>query len=89
MSKRVKAGKQAIRRTTLKRGGQTMFSITMLSLLVIGVLVGFELFGSMGRSKAEIRISSLVQAAPKVHIVLEYDYQDVLGFPTAHKEQTL
>ena len=58
---------QAIRRTTIKRGEQTMFSLTMVTLLIAGVLVGFELFGPANKSKAKIQLmSSVIQAAPTV-----------------------
>jgi len=45
-----------------------MFSITLITLLTIGILVGFELFGSsINQSKAEIRIlPPQTQAAPTV-----------------------
>ena len=54
-----KKKKKALRLTAVKRGEQTMFSITMASLLVVGVLVGFQLFGTAVQSKAEIRIAPL------------------------------
>ena len=45
-----------------------MFSITLITLLIIGIVVGFELFGSsVEQSKAEIRIQPpQVQTAPTV-----------------------
>jgi N-acetylmuramoyl-L-alanine amidase len=58
MSKRKKAGvNKAIRKKTIKRSEQTMFSITIATLLVVGALVGFQLFGTAEPSKAEIRIA--------------------------------
>lgn len=48
---------QSIRRTTIERGQQTMFSITVVTLLIAGVLIGFHLFGPNEQSKAEIRIA--------------------------------
>jgi len=58
MSKRKKAGvNKAIRKKTIERSEQTMFSITMVTLLVVGALVGFQLFGTAEPSKAEIRIA--------------------------------
>jgi len=47
---------QSIRRTTIKRGQQTMFSITLVTVLAAGVLLGLQLFGPNEQSKAEIKI---------------------------------
>lgn len=68
-SQRPRAGKQnrAIRQTAIKRGEQTMFSVTLVTLLLVGVFVGAELFGAPKASNAEIRIAPPVaQAAPTV-----------------------
>lgn len=60
-----KKKKKALRLTAVKRGEQTMFSITLASLLVVGVLVGFQLFGTAEQSKAEIKIAPpRLDAAP-------------------------
>ena len=53
MSKKRVAGNKAVRQKALKRGEQTMFSITVVTLLVMGVLVGIELFGSTTQSQAK------------------------------------
>ncbi len=94
MSKRrQKKQTQTIRRTTIKRGEQTMFSITMITLLIAGVLVGFELFGPNERSNAEIRMMPpVVQAAPTKEAVavtgnlLARDYaKPLVGIVSGHK----
>ncbi len=84
---------QAIRRTTIKQGEQTMFSMTMVVLLVVGLLVGFELFGSNEQSKAEIRIEApVVLAASTVTAITESDKflphdptKSLVGIVSGHK----
>lgn len=65
-NKRKSKRKQAIRKTAIKRGEQTMFSITMVTLLIAGAVLWFELFGAIEQSNAEIRIAPVAQAAPTV-----------------------
>jgi tellurite resistance protein TehA-like permease len=58
---------QAIRRTAIVRSGQTMFSVTMFSLVILIVMVGFRLFGP--QEKPVIKIPQpAMQAAPAVNI---------------------
>lgn len=69
MSRKRKAKhNQAVRRTTIRRRQQTMFfSITMLTLVIMGTLMGFELFTASAQSKPEIRIRPpVVHTAPTV-----------------------
>lgn len=77
MSKRKKAGvNKAIRKKTIKRSEQTMFSITMATLLVVGALVGIQLFGTAEPSNAEIRI-----APPKVDAASLVSVDDTIPQP--------
>ena len=57
MSKKRVAGNNAVRRKGKKRGQQTMFSITIVVLLAMGVLAGIELFGARVQSQSrEVQI---------------------------------
>lgn len=81
---------QAIRRTTIKRGGQTMFSATMVVLFITSLLAGFELFGPPRQSQAEIRIAPpVVSTAPIVTALLPGDELDparaLVGIVSGHK----
>lgn len=46
---------QAVRRTAVTRSQQTMFSVAIITLVIMGILMGFKLFGS--EEKREIKIA--------------------------------
>ncbi len=61
---------QAIRRTTIVYSGHMIFSITMLSLVILAVLIGVKLFGpTKERPIIKIAQPTTTQVTPMVNVI--------------------
>jgi N-acetylmuramoyl-L-alanine amidase len=96
--KRNQAIRRSARRPITKRGEQTMFSATVLALIVAGLLMGFNLFTVRAEPEQqpaatpEIQIKAPVQAAPTVGAVSadglpasRVRYSGLVGIVAGHK----
>ncbi len=86
---------QTIRHTTIKRGQQTLFSITVIILLIAGTLIGFELLGinlfelnGEEQAQDEIKIAPPVRSAGGQFTIVDNSINSpefLVGIVSGHK----
>jgi N-acetylmuramoyl-L-alanine amidase len=82
----------AVRKEVIKRGGQTMFSISMVSLVILAVLIGLKLFGLI-EAKPVVRIGEplpestavIAETLPPPETPARDPNQPLVGLVSGHK----
>ena len=70
MSNKKRAKRQAVKKSHKNRGDQHMFGVTVLILLSVGVLVGFNLFTANAQPQPTPTPAAAVLATPEIQIPL-------------------